>query len=419
MANQRAQTISLPNRPSLPRPGDTRAVTSGTGDAAISSADIKVIHKRMRKEAPAVARAAIARLEQIPWFAALSADVRSWVGVVVQTGVGGFIGWLENPSGTPQPTSAPFEAVPAAAARAVTLEQTVELIRISVDVACEVVPTLAPPGKEDWLRASVERYAREIGFAAALVYARVAEQRGAWDARLQAQLVDALIDGADERTIDARVSALGWPSDLQVRALAVNPPSRAEDLLADVQAAARREGMPILAVAQAGSVLIVMGASAADDPGTLAAAVLPGSDGVVVGPLAPSLAEAAPSVHAALAGLAALAARPFEDGPIEADDLLAERALAGDLMARAALERCYTSLSEAGGGLLDTADAIIGAGGALEPAARRIPIHVNTLRYRLDRIALVTGLDLRDPQQRFTMHVALILGRTRTIATVL
>ena len=39
------------------------------------------------------------------------------------------------------------------------------------------------------------RYSREIAFAAAEVYARAAEARGAWDARLEALVVDALLRG--------------------------------------------------------------------------------------------------------------------------------------------------------------------------------------------------------------------------------
>ena len=42
-------------------------------------------------------------------------------------------------------------------------------------------------------------YSREIAFAAAEVYARAAEQRGAWDARLEALIVDSVLRGeADE-----------------------------------------------------------------------------------------------------------------------------------------------------------------------------------------------------------------------------
>ena len=43
-------------------------------------------------------------------------------------------------------------------------------------------------------------YAREIAFSAAQVYARTAEARGAWDARLEALVVDSLVRGEAARS---------------------------------------------------------------------------------------------------------------------------------------------------------------------------------------------------------------------------
>lgn len=386
--------------------------------------DSKILYKRMQKEAPGITRAAIAELDKLPWIVALSADVRSWVGVVVRVGVDGFVDWLADPQGVPRAPVAPFDAVPAAAARAVTLEQTVELIRVAVDTSCELVPPFAPRGSEDWLRAAVERYGREIGFAAAMVYARAAEQRGAWDARLQAQLVDSLLAGIDERTIGARVSALGWRASGSVRALAAaaNPAGnqRTEDLLIMADETSRRLGKQVIAVEHGPAVIVLVGIRSGADPIALASKILPGVKSVVIGPISPGMAEAGPSVHAALAGLSALAARANVTGAVLADDLLAERAISGDQQAREALlERCYATLLASTGGLLETADAIIDAGGALESAARRIPVHVNTLRYRLDRIQELTGYNVRDPHERFAVQVALVLGRTEAIQDAL
>ena len=55
-------------------------------------------------------------------------------------------------------------------------------------------------------------YSREIAFAAAEVYARAAEARGAWDARLESLVLDALLrdDLADD--VLSRGAALGWGS---------------------------------------------------------------------------------------------------------------------------------------------------------------------------------------------------------------
>src|SRR5216683_1535118 len=45
--------------------------------------------------------------------------------------------------------------------------------------------------------------------------------------------------------------------------------------------------------------------------------------------------------------------------------------------------------------------------GEQQQAARRLRVHPNTLRYRLDRIREITGLDLEDPETRLNLSVAL------------
>ena len=85
-----------------------------------------------------------------------------------------------------------FGSAPRELARVVTLQQTVELVRTTIEVVEEHSAELAAPGDEAQLREAVLVFAREVAFAAAEVYAQAAEVRGAWDARLEALLVDAL-----------------------------------------------------------------------------------------------------------------------------------------------------------------------------------------------------------------------------------
>jgi hypothetical protein len=49
----------------------------------------------------------------------------------------------------------------------------------------------------------------------------------------------------------------------------------------------------------------------------------------------------------------------------------------------------------------------------IEQAAKALPVHVNTLRYRLDRIAELTGFDLRDSRGAFAIFTGVSLGRMR------
>ncbi len=60
------------------------------------------------------------------------------------------------------------------------------------------------------MREAILRYSREIAFSAAEVYARAAETRGAWDARLEALVVDALVRGEVDDDLPSRAAALGW-----------------------------------------------------------------------------------------------------------------------------------------------------------------------------------------------------------------
>jgi DNA-binding PucR family transcriptional regulator len=62
---------------------------------------------------------------------------------------------------------------------------------------------------------------------------------------------------------------------------------------------------------------------------------------------------------------------------------------------------------------VDTLDAFLESGGALEATARNLFVHANTVRYRLRRIADVCGETPTQARGAFTLRVALALGRLR------
>ncbi|WP_279578888.1 hypothetical protein [Fodinicola feengrottensis] len=132
--------------------------------------------------------------ETLPWFRSLPADQRSWITLVAQAGVAALTEWLRRPDEDPlEATGLVFGAAPRYLARAVTLQQVVAMVKVTVEVVEEQVPWIAAAGEERALKEAVLVFSREVAFAAAQVYARVAETRGAWDARLQALLVDTLL----------------------------------------------------------------------------------------------------------------------------------------------------------------------------------------------------------------------------------
>lgn len=59
-----------------------------------------------------------------------------------------------------------------------------------------------------------------------------------------------------------------------------------------------------------------------------------------------------------------------------------------------------------GATLLNTAVLVVDEGGRLQVAADRLGIHVSTLRYRLNRIREVSGLNVNDPEARFQLALA-------------
>jgi DNA-binding PucR family transcriptional regulator len=76
------------------------------------------------------------------------------------------------------------------------------------------------------------------------------------------------------------------------------------------------------------------------------------------------------------------------------------------------LDRIWHPLRSAGGGsLLETAAAYLEGGGGLEGTARLLFVHPNTVRYRLGRVAELTGYTLTDPHDAHTVRIALALGR--------
>jgi hypothetical protein len=374
--------------------------------------------RRVERHAGALASAAVSRMDEtLPWFRALPADQRSWVMLVAQAGVRSLVEWLRSggtiAASTQEISDEVFAAAPRALARSITLTQTVQLIKVTIDVAESQVAGLAADGEEEALLQAILRFSREIAFSAARVYARAAESRGAWDARLQALLVDALLRGDSSDVLASRAAALGW-ADAPPVAVVVgrSPGGDITAVLHAVYRAARRARVEVIGGVHGDRLVVVMGG--ATDPVAIAGALAVsfGEGPIVVGPAVPSLDQATESARAALAGFRAAPAWPGAPIPVAADDLLPERALAGDMEARRTLRHdAYGALARSGGGLLETLDAFFAAGGVLESAARELYVHPNTVRYRLKRVAEVTGLSPLSGRDAFALRLAMTIGR--------
>ncbi len=359
-------------------------------------------------------QAIAAMRDSLPFFALLGAEVRASVAMVVQTGVTNFVEWLRDPEVAVALTAQAFGAVPPELMKQVSLRQTVDMVRTATGVFERYLPALAyDEDQRTTLTEAVLRYSREIAFSAATVYASAAESRGAWDARLEALVVDGVVRGDADESLLSRASALGWNLGTQATVVVGNPP---EDeglaLVGAVHKAAALRGRTALVGVQ-GSRLVVIISGQLDDRvmlTELAACFAAGP--VVVGPPARSVGAAHRSAVEALAGLRAVPAWPAAPRPVLAADLLPERVLDGDPYAeRALLDSVVRPLTEAGGALAETLQTYLEGGGALESCARALFVHANTVRYRLRKVADLTHRDPTVPRDAYVLRVAGAVGQ--------
>jgi DNA-binding PucR family transcriptional regulator len=371
-------------------------------------------HRNLEQNSAALSQFANKHMEtHYDWYRDLSAEDRSWVGLVAQAGIAAFIAWVQDPSETPQLSVDVFGTAPRELTRSISLVQTLDLVRSVVEVVEQDVAQLAAPGDEPSLREAVLRYSREVAFAAAEVYAGAAEARGAWDARLESLVVDAVLRGEADDSMQSRAAALGWGSVSNVSVIAgMSPEGNAAEVVDLIRRAASRLKIESLAAVQGQRLVVILGSLEDPSPKVQALAQYFGDGPIVVGPTVPHLFAAGRSARAALSGLVAARAWPDAPRPVLADELLVERVLAGDATARRAMiDRIYRPLSTAGKALFETATTYLDGGGGLESTARVLFVHPNTVRYRLGRISVVTGYDLSQPREAHTVRLALAVGR--------
>jgi PucR C-terminal helix-turn-helix domain/GGDEF-like domain len=376
--------------------------------------------RRIEQATGRLATQSVARMDdELPWFRELPSDQRSWVTLVAQAGLQSYVDWLRTEDDVLRLTGEVFAAAPQAMARSVTLQQTVELIRQTITVAEQNLPLLAGQEDEAKVREELLRFSREIAFAAARVYASAAENRGSWDERLEALVIDNLVSGSVVGDpLPSQLAALGWGNIGPIAAVVGSAPDGQPDaVLAAVHSRIHRLELDAMVGVHADRLVIV--AQGVDDSLKVATRLLPcfGDGPVVAGPVAVDVADAATVTQTALSGLRAVPAWPGAPRPVSADALLPERALAGDTVARAQLiDDVYLPLVAAGDVLVDTVAAFLDAGGALESTARVLFVHANTVRYRLRQVAAVCGEVPTDARGALTLRVALMLGRLESVS---
>ena len=271
----------------------------------------------LRRISGDLASATIQRLEEsLTWYSDMPPARRSAVGLVAQAGISSFIQWYDDPKSTPAIAADIFAVAPRELLRSVSLQQTLQLVRVTVEVTEERIAS-----KGEHLREAILLYSREVAFAAADVYARAAETRGLWDARLEALVVDSILSGEYDDELPSRIAALGWHGHGEVAVL-------------QLRRTARKLGVDVLIGVQGSRLVLVLGRAdlpprSEDLPSELpfpeiARRLEPGfgTGHLVLGPPVPALVDASQSARAALAGFAVARAWRHAPRPVEADDLL-------------------------------------------------------------------------------------------------
>lgn len=358
----------------------------------------------------------------LPWFRDLPADERASLGEIAQQGLSTFADWFEHSENTVK-TSVQgvllslFGNAPSELSRTVSLQQAAQLLRTVLQVVETQLPSIVAESDKAVARYAVVFYSREIAFALAEVYARAAETRGSWDTRLEALLLDSILAGDRDDEIRSRAAAAGWKATHGITVLVGHPGQTEEPkLVALLREIATRANLQILIGVLSDRLVIVLGSVQDIDADTRTIQRGFGDGPIVYGQIVDSLVDAPQSAQEALEGFSAAPAWPAAPRPVAASQLLPERALNGDTAARTALTTLiYAPLASAGHSLLETVDVYTTTGGSLEATARQMFIHANTVRYRLKRVAEITGWDPTSPRDAYVLQVALMTGRLDTV----
>ena len=380
--------------------------------------------RKLKQYSGRLATEAVAAMQdRLPFFAELEASQRASVHLVVQTAVVNFVEWMQNPHSNVSYTAQAFELVPQDLTRRIALRHSVDMVRVTMEFFEEVVPLLAR--SEDQLTAltvGILKYSRDLAFTAASSYAEAAEARGTWDSRMEASVVDAVVRGDTGPELLSRAAALNWDTTAPATVVVGTPaPDRdgsngldgSQRASQDVRDIAAQHGRAALTdVHGTWLVAIVSGQLSPTDRffGDLLTAF---SDGpVVIGPTAPMLTAAYHSASEAISGMNAVGGWRGAPRPVLARELLPERALMGDASAIVALHTDVMGpLAAAGPTLIETLDAYLDCGGAIEACARKLFVHPNTVRYRLKRITDFTGRDPTQPRDAYVLRVASTVGQ--------
>jgi hypothetical protein len=239
--------------------------------------------------------------------------------------------------------------------------------------------------------------------------------------RFAAELFELVRDGPGQSpAVAERLRGLGLDPEGGLVAIACDLPD-AEARLTEFERALRVQGLRQVAIARAGRLLAIAECHPGQPVEPLAAALSAElGDLAAVGVGAPVASATLLDVSLAEAHRACLLARTRQDGrrTATARELASHAGLLAQQDAEV-LERFRADLLgpieehdlAKGSELLSTLEEFLFSGGRWAQTARRLHVHVNTLRHRLARIEELTGRRIEDPDDRVDFHLALRAAR--------
>lgn len=357
----------------------------------------------------------------LPFFAELDAKHRADIGALVQSAIRFFADWVQNPENNNLDYMDVLGSDSVHMVEGLSLQQSVSILHSSMEVIEQAVINMKDmPEAKVTLLVHALRYSRELGFSIADYFAAAAEKRGAWDARMETALVDAVVRGAKSEDIRSFGSALACDANQPVTVMVGTPRSmdRHERTVLRLHQAASDLGYRALAAVQGPYLvtLVNVPAEVLMDPECPLYEIF-SDDQIMLGPTARNLAGASRSAEEAFAALRVAQAMPNVPRVAAADMFIPERAIAGD---HRAVQRLFHGIikplqKSASAAIRDTLRLYLSVDGGVEEAARQLYVHPNTVRYRLKRVNDITGMDPLDSRMRFTLRIANVLGMLEDI----
>lgn len=351
-------------------------------------------------------------IEQLPWFVEMPKTRQKSVMSVVANGLSYFKQLLENKADSSLLASQAFESAPRELLRSISLQETLQVSRV---IAHSLEEELGAQYQQ-----LIDGFAKETGFAAADIYARASRSRSIWDDRLEALIIDAVIDGESDAEVASRASALGWRGHGAIAVMVALVEGEIDfdqyrklARLKQADTLIGRQGNHLILIAGFRDPEMATGENLFDLAGDFATVAKPGP--VVMGPRVESINLARRSSRAAFGAMKVIRNQKPRRKAVRSREFLAERAVIGEVEAQRALIReVYQKLQSDNPQLLETLEVFFESNGSLEKTANELFIHQNTVRYRLSGVEKELGLDPLSSKGQFTLRIALALGRVQT-----